>query len=366
MKILIITPYFFEPHRWMISGYKTALNLAKKHRVLVLTTGRPKYKRLNKNLVIYRMRDFFFPDPLNLSIVPGLFWHLGQVIKKEKPDVFLVNKNMYYTSLAIIALRLRGKKVYTQVDTFPGINWFSVNPLIRLIHWICARTIGLLLLKLSTKVILLHEGLVPVARRFNLNYTVIHNGVDLTQIDTAKPRVTLVNKKTKNVVYLGRLESIKGYYDFLDVASRLARKRSDLRFYLIGDIAQKAEIVDKFASDKIVFLGHQKNVYPLLKAMDIFVLPSYSEGLSNALMEAMACSLACLATNVGGNKVLIKNNVNGLLFPPGKLKMMEEKIALLARNSRLRRRLADCARQTIVKDFDWTKISEKYTKLFSE
>ena len=61
MKILIIAPYFFEKHRWMISAYKTALNLAKKHKVVVLTCGTPAFEKLTPNLTVYRMRDLFLP-----------------------------------------------------------------------------------------------------------------------------------------------------------------------------------------------------------------------------------------------------------------------------------------------------------------
>ncbi|MDD3774319.1 MAG: hypothetical protein PHW50_03540, partial [Patescibacteria group bacterium] len=101
MKILIISPYFFEPHRWMISAYKTALALSKNDQVVVMTTGRPWIEQMNKNLTIYRLRDLFLPDPINFSFVPFLGWHLLRIIRKEKPDCFLVNKHMFYTSLAV-------------------------------------------------------------------------------------------------------------------------------------------------------------------------------------------------------------------------------------------------------------------------
>jgi glycosyltransferase involved in cell wall biosynthesis len=367
MKILIICPYFFEPHRWMISGYKTALSLSKKMKVVVLTTGRPFYEELNPNLKIYRMKDFFIPDPVNYFIVPGLFFYLLKVIKKEKPDVFLVNKHMFYTSFSIFWLRLLGKKVFTQIDTFPGILWFPRNKFVKIIMQIYARTIGLFLLKLSNKVILLHEGLVPTAKKYKLNFTVIHNGVDLEKVRESQPAADLLPSKNKiRVVYVGRLESVKGYDYLLEVAQKIVKKRKDVEFYFVGNIKGKENIVQKFQGPAIKFLGHRTDVFSVLKTMDIFVLPSYSEGLPNALMEAMACGLACIASNVGGAKILIQNNKNGLLFEPGNVKQLQSCILALVNNSDLKKRLGNNASSQIKDDYDMAKISEQLIELFKE
>jgi len=368
MKILIIMPYFFEPHRWMISGYKTALYLSKKNKVIVLTTGRPYYEEMGPNLRIYRMWDFFMPDPVNFSIVPGLFWHLCRVIKKEKPDIFLVNKHMFYTSLAVIWLRLLGKKVFTQIDSFPGITWFSRSIFVNMILWIYGRTIGLCLLKLSQKVILLHEGLIPIARKYQLNYTVVHNGVDLGAIKKAKPASDLRSKSKgeQRVIYVGRLESVKGYRDYLRIAVKMVRKNPHLKFYLVGNTQGKEDLIKKYSSRRLIFLGHRNDVYSILKTMDVFVLSSYSEGLPNALMEAMASGLACVASNVGGVKVLIKDKINGLLFEPGNCQAMESKITLLLLNDKLRKKLSYNAHKTISKDYSWKKVASQYLGLFEE
>jgi glycosyltransferase involved in cell wall biosynthesis len=67
----------------------------------------------------------------------------------------------------------------------------------------------------------------------------------------------------------------------------------------------------------VTFTGLRKDIPAVLGETDIFVLPSYSEGLSNALMEAMSSGCACIASDVGGNAYLIQNGVSGFLFPPG-------------------------------------------------
>ena len=368
MKILIVAPYFFEPHRWMISAYKTALYLSKKNKVVVLTTGSPSYQKLNPNLVIYRMRDIFIPDPVNYSIVIGLFWYLLKVIKKEKPDIFLVNKHMFYTSFSILWLRILGKKVFCQIDTFPGINWFPKSNFVKFVMKIYARTIGIFLLKISNMVILLHEGLIPIAKKYKLNHTVIHNGVDFDKLKKSKPAKDLLPKKKNElrIVYVGRLESVKGYNDLLKAALRISKKEPGAKFYFVGSCQGKGKIVKKYQSEKIIFLGHREDIFSILKTMDIFVLPSYSEGLPNALMEAMACGLVCLSSNVGGVKVLIKEGETGLLFKPGDSFQIEKKLLKLIKSPDLREKLDQKARLKIEKDFNWKIISCKLISLFKK
>src|SRR5687768_15652494 len=106
MKILVVSPYFNEPHRWMISGQKTAFELSKNHSVTVATTGsETTIELVNKNLKIYRKKDIFLPDPINYSLIPGWFGFLKQIVLDEKPEAILINKHMFYSSLAIWLLR---------------------------------------------------------------------------------------------------------------------------------------------------------------------------------------------------------------------------------------------------------------------
>ncbi|MFA6587816.1 MAG: glycosyltransferase [Patescibacteria group bacterium] len=367
MKLLIIAPYFYEPHRWMISAYKTALNLAKQCEVVVLTTGQPRFEQIGEHIKIYRMVDWFLPDPVNYSIVPNLAWNLWRVVKKEKPDVYLVNKHMFFTSFSVILLRIMGKKVILATDTFPGINWHPRKKIVSIIMTIYAWLIGWPILKLSNLVILYHEGLVGIAKKLKIRFKVIHNGVDLETLVAAKLPTDIIKHINQiNICYIGRLESIKGYKDIIDVAKQITFKYPQVKFYFIGSYLGKEEMVKNIINEKIIFLGHREDIYSLLKIMDIFVLSSYSEGLPNALMEAMASGIACVASDVGGVKILIQNGVNGLSFKPGDQKELIQKLSSLVENPELRQKLALAGRKKIIQEFDWNKISDQYMNLFKE
>lgn len=359
-KILIVAPRFTDAihgeRRAMKSAVTTAYGLSKHAEIVVVTAGPPpKKERLGEHLKIYRLWDFFLPDPINYGIVPGLFWSLGMILHKERPDAVLINKHMFFTSLVAPLVRLLGYRVIIQTDTFPGIIWFPRNTVVKLVMQLYAYTLGLLVLKSAHEVVLLHEGLIPVARWLRLPYRVIHNGVDLSQFDAATTATDI--QKTAGeiaICYVGRLESVKGYDDLLAVAASISKTTPQARFYIVGSTQGRETVVGRYASDRIHFLGHRSDVPSVLKAMDIFVLPSYAEGLPNALMEAMAARCACIGSNVGGIKILLRHN-RGLRFPPGDQERLQFQLNQLITNQQLRTTLGTSARKLIELEFDTNK-----------
>lgn len=365
MKILLITPYFFEPHRWMVSGYKSALALSSQgYDVVVFTSGsrgQPRVEQPTQRLKIYRFRDLFIPDPVNFGILPFLFPRLLKIVRREHPTHFLVYKYMFYTSLSVYLLKLLGKKVVVVTDTFPGVNWFSRSRFVNLILWCYARTVGLGILRIADRVVLLHEGLVETARDLGLRRIQVHpNGVDMRLFERPSPPEDLEDKGQNLIVtYVGRLESVKGYDLLLEVARELTGRYSNLRFLLVGDKSGRDELVSRYQSDTIRFLGHREDVPSLLAVSDIFVLPSYSEGLPNALMEAMASGCACIASRVGGVPWLLEKTGAGLTVTPGDRAELREAIEKLVQDAELRARFSKRAREVIRDRYRLDRLSEE-------
>jgi glycosyltransferase involved in cell wall biosynthesis len=114
-------------------------------------------------------------------------------------------------------------------------------------------------------------------------------------------------------------------------------------------------------SGHVKFVGtvpHDK-VVDYLSAADIYVSTSFSDGTSASLLEAMACSLTPLVTEIPGNKEWIENEVNGLLVPVADSKILAEKILLLATDRELRTKLQVNANVTIKRKVNWTRNIEK-------
>ncbi len=126
--------------------------------------------------------------------------------------------------------------------------------------------------------------------------------------------------RNRRVVYVGRLETVKGV-DVLLRAWRALPSRQGLELHFVGDGRLRAEL-ERYArehalSDRVRFHGWLSDVKPVLDEADLYVQPSLSEGLPNAVLEAMAASLPVVATRVSGNEDLVVEGLNGYLVAAG-------------------------------------------------
>lgn len=114
------------------------------------------------------------------------------------------------------------------------------------------------------------------------------------------------------------------------------------------------------------FQPAERNVAPWLRAMDIFVLPSLSEALSNALMEAMGCGCCPVASDTGGNPELVVDGDTGLLFPVGDAEALAARLALLLDGPEYRRRLAAKAERRIEEHFTREQAARAMGAIYGE
>ena len=361
--ILLISPYWKEPHRWMVSSYKLAeLWQRMGYRVVVVCMGEKTGKEVaSETLTIYRVKDFFLPDPLNLGIAPTFFFHVLRALKNEKPDITIVNKAMFFSSLTVPMLRLLGRKPILTTDALVGMTWQPRGIFSKILMSSIAWTIGWIILLSAKQIIFFHpqpSGLLKIlgiARKSQ----VIPTGIDESKY------ISLKQDGKINVTYVGRLESVKGVDDFLAAVNGLISQYINLNAQVVGWYKEGHRLVSEY-EDKVTFTGLRDDIPQILSKTDIFVLPSYSEGLSNALMEAMASSCACIATEVGGNRYLIENGVSGFLYPPGDREALKSHIRRLIEDDSKRKSLGAAARTRIESEFSWDVVEEKYASLFED
>jgi glycosyltransferase involved in cell wall biosynthesis len=171
----------------------------------------------------------------------------------------------------------------------------------------------------------------------------IYNGVDLDQIDRAPVRFPCAEFGFENasgiIACVGNIRPVKNIEELVRTAAAVCRQEPGARFLVIGAVQDPAyfERVTELAAElgaaaQVTFAGRRQDVASLLKACDVFYLPSKSEGLSNALLEAMACRLPCVVTDVGGNPEVVRHGQNGYLVSPGDIPEAAERISSLLRN----------------------------------
>ena len=148
----------------------------------------------------------------------------------------------------------------------------------------------------------------------------IYEGIDLS----IYPRRTAPNPHQAGdrivVGTVAHLSPEKGLRYLVEAAAMIASARSRLKFVIVGDGQCRNELESMVREKGLVecfsFTGFQDRTVQVTRTFDMFVLPSLSEGLSSAILTAMACSLPVIATNVGGIPELVKDGVTGLLVPP--------------------------------------------------
>ena len=197
----------------------------------------------------------------------------------------------------------------------------------------------------------------------------VPNGFPVSEVST---RVSRAQPDPIVVTYAGRLDAQKNPRRLIDAIEILSRSAGalHLRFDILGDGPQRNDIerlVAERSLGEIVRLhGRVDNVPAHLVQTDIFVLPSLSEGISNALLEAMAHGLACVATRIPGNVDLIHHRETGILVEPDDASALAEAIRELSGDAALRERLGSAARRLVEERFDIDVVATKYAELYRE
>jgi glycosyltransferase involved in cell wall biosynthesis len=181
-----------------------------------------------------------------------------------------------------------------------------------------------------------------------------YNGIDLDEFRPLdSPRPTDLPRDSFVIGAVSVLRPEKDLIALIQAFARVCQLRARMKLAIVGDgpmlESLLAEALALGIREDCIFAGSTAQVADWLRAIDIFVLPSRSEALSNALMEAMACGCAVVASNVGGNPELVRNGETGLLFDPGDTAALATALESLIENEALRKRLA-AAGKTFIRD----------------
>ncbi len=183
------------------------------------------------------------------------------------------------------------------------------------------------------------------------------NGVILDVFDKALPDTSISRLSGKKIIFVGRLIGIKDPLTLIRAYREVRKKRRDIHLIVCGD-GELREECEKVADGSVVFLGFAKNVPSLLKASDVFILPSRFDASPRALVEAMAVGLPCIATRVGGVPGYLDGGC-GVLVEPGNVGMLAEKMEYILSHGKEAGRLGRKARERVEEKYNLGKNLEK-------
>ncbi|HKV25972.1 MAG TPA: glycosyltransferase [Candidatus Acidoferrum sp.] len=207
--------------------------------------------------------------------------------------------------------------------------------------------------------------------------SVIPNGVDSQRFSpSASARCQIraelgISPDTLVLGTVGRMVPIKDYGTLLASADALAQRGLDVHVLLVGKGPELPALQARAASlpslaRKVSFLGASDRVHDLLNAMDIFVLTSLSEGMSNTLLEAMSTGLPVLATRAGGNPEVIGDANSRWLFSPRDVRGLADLVERLAHDAAARALHGEKARNHILEEFSLERMWQRYSDLYTQ
>jgi glycosyltransferase involved in cell wall biosynthesis len=162
--------------------------------------------------------------------------------------------------------------------------------------------------------------------------------------------------------------ALKNHEMFLSVTGRLAARLPQLHAVLVGDGPLRARLEELARqaglSGRVSFLGDRRDVHAVMASLDVSVMPSSSESLSNVIIESMAAALPVVAADVGGNPELVRNGETGFLFPAGNEQKFAQALETLVSQPELRKEFGKRARERAKAEFTISQVRDCYQDLY--
>jgi len=338
---------------------------------------------INLSVILFnegRLKNEIDALGIPVRVFPESRWGSGKIFLElvrefKKSNIQIIHTHKYKdTILAAPAAKLCGiphvvRTVHGLREPFEGLQAFRMSlyeAIERTVHRYCVDSI----IGVSSQIERKCKAEGEVSR-----VTCIRNGIDLegksAQADRWRTRKELsVDLGTCLIGTVGRLTPVKGISYLLQAARILMHQGANVKVLVVGDGSIRQDLMtqtrDLGISENVVFLGHREDTDVLLQALDIFVLPSLSEGIPMALLEAMAASRSVVASRVGGTPEIIEDGCEGFLVEPMDVNSLAERCRRLIEFPDVARKMGEQARKRVERNFSATAMADRVESVYKE
>ncbi|MSR86441.1 glycosyltransferase family 1 protein [Candidatus Woesearchaeota archaeon] len=344
------------------------------HELHVFCSDSDKHQRLERKhevingVHVHRSR-YWLKLSLNTYIFPGYLWDLLW----QRYDVVHthVSQKDFVLFAGVIAF-LKGKK-HIHTTHCPWTDKF--RPLsVRIPLFFTKHFFNYISYFLCTRIIAITPWEIPTLKKWTSEkkIIVIPNGMDKLFFipvvkNTFKKKVGI---KGKMVLFFGRLHPTKAPDKFVEMAHAILKERKDVDFVIVGpDEGEMDKVRTLIGNEKKIHLYGallgKENIAAMYQSAQVYVLPSYREGLPLTLFEAMASGLPIVATPCNGVPYEIEENVNGFLVPYGEIDLLKKRVLTLLDDPLLAKKIGETNKRK-VKDFTWDAIAGRTFAMYEK
>lgn len=271
-------------------------------------------------------------------------WQLGRYMRQQRVDILHLHTPHAHT-IGLLAWKLAPtvRLVVSRRAAFAPIrNWLS--------RWkYTYPDVQYLAVSEAVRQVLLASG-VPAQR-----VQTVHSGIDLRRFEAVPAAPRLFPEGRRIIGTVGHLTESKGHHSLLEAMALLVRDASHVGVVIAGDGALRTALESRAEAlgigAYVRFTGFRRDILALMQSFDIFVLPSYLEGLGTSILDAMALCKPVVATRVGGIPEAVQDGITGLLVPPRDPQALAGALGYLLRYPEQRNAMGIAGRRRVEQQF---------------
>lgn len=327
--------------------------------------------------VLVKRLAVFGPRAVDSAVfmLKSFFWLIANAGSYDAVHVHLASSPAV---AAVLASRFTGKKTLVKLGGGRGVDeiTLSMNSLLGRLKLAFFRASRPELLVMNREV---YDWLKGTPEFSGLRLRQFRNGVDtgryspLLYSEKIKAKEALGLDNSQLFLFVGRLSPEKRVKEFLEAWAEVFSEEAApprARLLIVGEGPERGAleraVADLGLSGSVSLAGRKDDLLPYYRAAEVFILPSISEGLSNSMLEAMACGVAIMASRVGGAREAVSPGVNGTLFDPLNRAELKERLRGYMADRSLAVRLGEQARKTAVEKYSMNRVAEELMGIYGE